>query len=154
VPAISREGFEQAYRNIGKLLGIPGIADDNSDVKQLVWTRLSDETSGDWLMIVDNVDDIGLLLGRLESGATSNRLADFLPRSRRGRIIFTTRTRKAAVALAESRVVELRDMSGAECKQMIAQRLIKKELVEDDEGIDELLDLLAHLPLAIVQAVA
>ena len=33
VPAISRETFEIAYREIGILLRIPGITDDNADVK-------------------------------------------------------------------------------------------------------------------------
>jgi hypothetical protein len=36
VPAVSRESFEQAYREIGERLCIPGIADDNADVKRLV----------------------------------------------------------------------------------------------------------------------
>lgn len=61
VPAISRESFEKAYRDIGTLLKIPGITDNMVDVKQLVRKTLSDEGSGEWLMIVDNADDVDIL---------------------------------------------------------------------------------------------
>ncbi|KAK3216150.1 hypothetical protein GRF29_8g2378422 [Pseudopithomyces chartarum] len=35
VPAVSRESFEQAYREIGERLSIPGIADGKVDIKRL-----------------------------------------------------------------------------------------------------------------------
>jgi len=153
VPAISRESFERAYREIGRLLCIPGIDDSSLDIKKLVYERLNGDSAGDWLMIVDNADDIDLLMEKLE-GDTSKRLIDYLPRSHRGGILFTTRSRKTGVDLAENRIIELHDMSVSEGEQMIVQRLIQKELAEDTEATTELLDLLAHLPLAIVQAVA
>ena len=62
VPAISRESFELAYREIGVRLCIPGISDDNADIKKLVKESLASERFGDWLMIVDNADDPRVLL--------------------------------------------------------------------------------------------
>src|SRR3984885_8314565 len=62
VPAISRETFDIAYREIGTLLGIPGITDDNADIKHLVRNSLNSGSSSDWLMVVDNADDPNILL--------------------------------------------------------------------------------------------
>lgn len=56
VPAISQAGFEQAYREIGLLLRITGITDAKADVKTHVKAWLSDESYGQWLMIIDNAD--------------------------------------------------------------------------------------------------
>jgi tetratricopeptide (TPR) repeat protein len=154
VPAISRESFELAYREIGILLRIPGILDDNADVKQLVKKELSSGSSGDWLMVVDNADDSSVLLGKVDTDPRSTRLSDFLPRSDRGTILFTTRSRKAAENLTQTSIIKLDDMDRAEARQLIAQRLSEKELLQDERAVDELLGLLAYLPLAIVQAAA
>jgi AAA+ ATPase superfamily predicted ATPase len=62
VPVISRESFGLAYRDIGILLRLPGITDDNADFKQLVKKKLDSGSSGDWLMIIDNADDASVLL--------------------------------------------------------------------------------------------
>ena len=40
VPAISRDSFEKAYRDVRVVLGIPRVTDDKADVKHLVRTRL------------------------------------------------------------------------------------------------------------------
>jgi tetratricopeptide (TPR) repeat protein len=154
VPAVSRESFEQAYREIGRLLRIPGITDATADVKQLVKARLSDEGFGQWPMVVDNADDDSILFNLLEEGEVTDRLIDYLPHSRKGSVVFTTRTRKAAVRLAGSSLVQLSELDEAEAKKMLSQHLPRKELLEDDEIVQEFLELLTYLPLAIVQAVA
>jgi hypothetical protein len=46
-PAISPESFKLAYREIGTLLRVPGITDDNADFKQLVKQILSSGSLGD-----------------------------------------------------------------------------------------------------------
>jgi hypothetical protein len=99
VPAISRQSFELAYREIGVRLRILGIGDDNADVKRLVKERLSLGNVGDWLMIVDNADDSKILLGVDNNGHESARLFDYIPHSNEGAILFTTRSRKAATDL-------------------------------------------------------
>ena len=154
VPAISRESFELAYRDIGILLRIPGITDDNGDVKGLVKEELDKDGSCEWLMIIDNADDPQVLTGRLSGNATSSRLMDYLPRSDRGAILFTTRGRKAAYSLTESDVLELEDLDKPQARQLMAQRIVNKALLSDEKAVDKLLTLLTNLPLAIVQAVA
>ena len=154
VPAISRESFELAYRDIGVLLHLQGITDDNADVMQLVKNKLDSGSSGDWLIIVDNADNASVLLSESDGGSKLCRLSDYLPRSNRGKVIFTTRSKKAAENLTQSNVIKLDDMNGTEAKQLMAQRLSEKALLEDEAAVDELLGLLAYLPLAIVQATA
>ncbi|KAJ4331909.1 hypothetical protein N0V87_008802 [Didymella glomerata] len=154
VPAISRESFELAYREIGVRLRIPGIADDNADVKKLVQQTLSSEGADDWLMIIDNADDPEVLLSETDSGSEPTRLSDHLPRSDRGAILFTTRSRKVAEALTPSSVLRLDDMSKGEARQLLTQRMTEQALCGDETAVDELLESLTCLPLAIVQAAA
>jgi tetratricopeptide (TPR) repeat protein len=153
VPAISQESFELAYREIGIRLGVPGITEDNADIKKLVTDALSSGSLGDWLMIVDNADDARVLLETTDNNAISTRLSDYFPHSSNGTILFTTRSRKVAGDLTPSSVLELNDMSKAEARQLLARRLTKQALL-DETAVDELLGILTYLPLAIVQAAA
>lgn len=154
VPAISQESFELAYREIGARLHIPGIADKNADVKKLVRETLSSECADDWLMVVDNADDYEVLLSKTNSDSKPTQLSDYLPRSDRGAILFTTRSRKVAAALTPSSVLRLDDMSQAEARQLLTQQTSEQTLCSNKTAIDELLETLAYLPLAIVQAAA
>ena len=154
VPTISQESFELAYQEIGIRLHILGITNDNADIKKLVKETLSLGSLGDWLMIVDNADDPGVLLGTTNSDPMSARLSDCLPHSNRGTILFTTRSRKAAGDLTQSSVLELNDMSKAEARQLLAWRITKQALLNNETAVDELLEILTYLPLAIVQAAA
>lgn len=154
VPAISQESFELAYKEIGMGLCVPGIDDDNADVKKLVKKALDAGIIGDWLMIVDNADDPAVILGTLIGDTGTARLDDYLPRSDKGRILFTSRNRKVAADLTLGCVLALEDMGKDEAKELLARRVMKQELVSDNTAVGELLELLTYLPLAIVQAAA
>jgi hypothetical protein len=153
VPAISQESFELAYREIGIHLRIPGITDKNTDVKGLVKKALSSDSVGQWLMVVDNADDPGVLIGT-DGDPRSARLLDYLPRSNSGKILFTTRSRRVAGDLTQSSILELHDMSKAEAGQLLARRISTPALLDDGKAVDILLESLTYLPLAIVQAAA
>ncbi|KAJ6268173.1 hypothetical protein PSV08DRAFT_411191 [Bipolaris maydis] len=156
VPAISQADFEQAYREIGLLLRIPDITDAKADVKTLVKARLSDESFGQWLVIVDNADDDSILFSPLKGGKDGDRLIDYLPYSQKGSLIFTTRVVKAAHNLAANNVIELGMFDREDAKEVLRTRLFEKyqHLVEDEVIADEFLDMLTCLALAIVQAAA
>ncbi|KAF2726400.1 hypothetical protein EJ04DRAFT_223043, partial [Polyplosphaeria fusca] len=156
VPAISRETFEQAFRDIGTALNIPGTAEANADVKRLVRAKLSDQSLGPWLMVVDNADDASVLFDPLKKGGSRERLIDFVPHSRKGSVLFTTRTRKAAVDLAGGTALQLGELDEREAKELLRARLFPDNhiLLEDEGIVRELLDMLAFLALAIVQAIA
>ncbi|KAF2818319.1 TPR-like protein [Ophiobolus disseminans] len=91
VPAISRESFELAYREIATRLQLPGTADSNTNINKLVKEALSTDSSGRWLMIVDNADDPAVLLSPVKGDPKSPQLGDYLPHSHRGAVLFTTR---------------------------------------------------------------
>ncbi|KAF2122076.1 P-loop containing nucleoside triphosphate hydrolase protein [Lophiotrema nucula] len=154
VPAISRQSFELAFHDIGIRLRVPGITEDNADIKQLVKEALSSDGAGHWLMIVDNADDTGVLADGTSVDAGSARLQNHLPHSDKGKILFTTRSRKAAEELTPSHVLELDDMSKNEARQLLVRRLSKPALLDEEEAVGQLLESLEYLPLAIVQAAA
>ncbi|KAM0449587.1 hypothetical protein ACHAO4_007610, partial [Trichoderma viride] len=148
VPAVDATGFENAYRNIGKQLDIEGIDEDEGDVKLLVVKALNDESSGSWLLVVDNADDVTLLFG-------DAKLSTYLPFSRNGSILFTTRNREAAVRLdilVES-IFSVTEMNQDEALSLL-QKGLKDSQASNMEATEKLLDVLANLPLAIRQASA
>ena len=154
IPAVNPATFEQVYLQIGHLLNIHGIAEKNADVKQLIKTRLSQESSGQWLLILDNADDIDVLYKKGYGDNESLALIDYLPSSRYGSIVFTTRNRKAAVKQAGGNVVKVYEMDQADAKKILEKTLIQKHILKENKATVKLLELLAYLPLAIVQAVA
>ena len=154
VRASDTASFETAYREIGQRLKLPGLDDDKADVKELVRTRLSQESAGKWILIVDNADDFGLLYNRANESSSSRALHEYLPFSPLGAILFTTRDREAATRYAGSYVIRVEEMNEAESRRLLKAGLQNPRLVEDEGGTTKLLKLLANLPLAIMQAVA
>jgi hypothetical protein len=156
-PAIDTASFEHAYQKMGQKLQIPGINEDKADVKSLVKGFLSQESAGRWLLIVGNADDIEVLYNRAKESnesCGSPALADYLPFSRKGSILFTTRNRKVAVKQAGIDIVTLKEMNEIDSQKLLEMSLINKSLMEEKDTTTELLNFLAHLPLAIKQATA
>ncbi|RYP24058.1 hypothetical protein DL765_000786 [Monosporascus sp. GIB2] len=150
IPATSKETLGQAYLNAAGQLGISGCEDDKADVKRLVRDHLSSESAGQWLLVFDNADDVGMWVSK--STPESGRLIDCLPRSSRGSIIFTTRDKKTAVRLAGRNVVEMSEMDEAGGKQLLEKHLVDHDLLRSKGDATALLARLTYLPLAIVQA--
>jgi hypothetical protein len=75
---------------------IPGLKDNKADVKRMVKTRLSQDSVGKWLMIVDNADDFEMFYNDNEDNI-SGALSEYLLSSTLGAILFTTRHREAAL---------------------------------------------------------
>ncbi|KAM0458291.1 hypothetical protein ACHAPV_006102 [Trichoderma viride] len=154
IPATSKESLEQAYLNAARLLGIPGWEDEKADIKKLVQEYLSGDSAGQWLLVIDNADDINMWID--QPTPDSSRLIDCLPRSKYGSIIFTTRDKKAAVKLAGPagrNVVEVSELDEAGAKQLL-QKYLSEDLLNDQQHVTALFDKLCNLPLAITQAAA
>ncbi|KAH7079197.1 kinesin light chain 1 [Paraphoma chrysanthemicola] len=156
VPAVTRAGFEQVYQDIAALLQIPLRTDGRHDVLQQVKMKLSEDMCEPWLMIVDNADDVGLLLEPFDEGTSAQRLIDYLPRGATGSIVFTTRTREAALKLAENNLLSLGALDNVEAAELLKIRLLPEHHAElkDKETVGDLLKMLFYHALAIVQAVA
>ncbi|RFU27453.1 hypothetical protein B7463_g8883, partial [Scytalidium lignicola] len=151
VQASDLSSFENSYRRIGEALGIPAIDDDKADLKTLVKQELSKESKGRWLLIIDNADDAQLFQ---TTDDTSSSLAEYLPYSKLGGILFTTRDHKVATEHAEAEVIPIDMMDEAESKELLRISLQNKAILNDTESALMLLKLLTNLPLAIKQAAA
>ncbi|KAK6216103.1 hypothetical protein LQW54_003879 [Pestalotiopsis sp. IQ-011] len=148
VPALDVASFENAYRAIAKQLRLRRADDENVNIRQLVKDSLSQETSGPWLLIIDNADDLSLLYGEAN-------LFDSLPFNRKGSILVTTRNHEVAVRLdaLEEHKLRLDSMRDDE-----ALSLLRKDLgngqTSDLRSTKKLLEFLENLPLAVRQASA
>ncbi|KAI9152209.1 U1 snRNP-associated protein [Paramyrothecium foliicola] len=145
VPAVSASLFENAYRSIGKELNIKGV--DENDVKVLVKEALSQESAGHWLLIIDNADDVDCLF-------KDANLLSYLPFSRKGSILFTTRDNKVAVKLhSRAKILKLDALDNYEATQLLHQGLQDSQ-VDNSQSTTDLVKHLANHPLALRQASA
>ncbi|CAN9286263.1 unnamed protein product, partial [Alternaria alternata] len=150
VPALSMESFEQACGSIAKALRISQAGGgDDEDVKELVQQYLSSSRAGRWLLVVDNADDVDIFFGTEQLKG----IADYLPESETGVVVYTTRTPEIA-ELARGDVLELGAMDRQDAATFLTKSLTKKTLLCNDATTTELLDELTYLPLAIAQAAA
>jgi len=106
---------------------------------------LESKESGNWVLIIDNADDMQAVPWTWVQG----RLSDLA----HGRILITTRSKDVALTVTDDNVVELKGMEKEEARDFL-EKLLPKEVLGDDEAIVTLLRDLAHLPLAISQAAA
>ncbi|KIM98677.1 hypothetical protein OIDMADRAFT_31451 [Oidiodendron maius Zn] len=150
VPAVDATAFENAYHQIGRQLKIQGIDDTKTDVKKLVKIALS-QSAKSWLLVIDNADDLDLLFG--SSGTVP--LSDYLPSSRKGSILFTTRNHEVVrrLKVRPANVIRATEMSRPDAIEILKRSLYTSQ-TSNSERITELLNLLANLPLAIKQAAA
>ncbi|TQW01338.1 kinesin light chain [Cordyceps javanica] len=84
VPAQSMATF---HKTTGELVQRLNIQCGDDDPKEVLRTYLESDAAGRWLLVVDNIDDTVVLEG---TPGQSDGLSDFLPRSRKGRILITT----------------------------------------------------------------
>jgi tetratricopeptide (TPR) repeat protein len=150
MPALSLESFEQACVAVAAALHISQSGTGQDDAKELVKEYLSTDQAGPWLLVLDNADDHDILFGTEHAEG----IIDYLPESEKGITVFTTRVQELAVSLTRGDVLELGSMSRPDATDFLKKSLIKKSLTADRKEVEELLDELACLPLAIAQAAA
>jgi NB-ARC domain len=151
IPAANMESLNQAYFDAAKQLGVSRCEENKTDVKQLVQDCLSNESAGQWLLVFDGADDVNMWTGN--PNEDSDRLIEYLPKSKQGTIIFTTRDRGTAVKLAQT-FIEVPEMDASAAEQLLQRCLLDQNLIDSREDTTNLLVQLTHLPLAIAQAAA
>ncbi|KAF4337641.1 kinesin light chain [Fusarium beomiforme] len=149
VPALSLASFEQACMRITEACGIQ-LA-DGENVNESVRQYLSLKRAGKWLLVVDNADDTQTVMG---SAGVEDGIYRFLPKNGEGRILFTTRNRKLAVSVAGRNILEVPAMTRDESRSYLKNALIQEKPLEDGQAVDDLVELLTYLPLALTQAAA
>lgn len=151
IEATDQLTFEKDVLEIGKKLRIQGIEDKKADIKNLVKQRLSNSTER-WLLILDNADDDTLWGRHAGTSSETRTLVHYLPRTTTGSIVITTRTPSVAAFLAGKEVIELPMMSPIESIEMFTQALREPRPVIDPAATSKLVEKLAYLPIAIIQA--
>jgi tetratricopeptide (TPR) repeat protein len=149
VPTLSEQSIIQAYTEIASKVGLRKSNKDE-DIRELIRQHFSSNKAGKWLMIVDNADDQELIFGDAEKPG----IEEYLPESEDGLILLTTRSRQVAVDFAGPNVIEVQQMDPVEATYLIEKSLTRKDLIQDEAIITELLNYLTFLPLAITQAAA
>ena len=162
VHASNAARFEQSYRDIADYVKISGRRNPKANIFQLVHDWLRDERKGRWILILDNFDDAGFLLEaqstshnrQLEGldGGNSRPLVSYLPQCQNGSILITTRSRNAALKLAEQRdIIGVEPMNRTDALALFEKKLGKHV---NSDNVTELATELEFMPLAIVQAAA
>lgn len=118
IQAMGQLTFERDILEIGKKLRIPGIEDNRADIKNLVKNRLSNPSSGKWILILDNADDESIWTRSLSASVGRTALIEYLPRTTNGSILITTQSRRVALDLAGKEVIDLKAMSADEATKM------------------------------------
>ncbi|PYH64327.1 putative kinesin light chain [Aspergillus vadensis CBS 113365] len=149
IPCTSHGVIDQAYMKIAQTMGLHEVRP--AEVKEQVKAYLSTNHVGKWLMIFDNADDRDMWL---KTDSSHSRLADVLPQSENGRILFTTRNRKFAVEMLSADIISIPDMDKETAYKILERSLVDQSLLRDHEMAMSLLEHLAFLPLAITQASA
>ncbi|RGP81157.1 kinesin light [Fusarium longipes] len=148
MPALSLAGFEQACT---RMIDAFGIERGSEDPKETFGNYLSSDKAGYWFLIVDNADDRETLLGTTQK---SEGIAKYIPDCEYGSVLFTTRSREVADDVAQTTVIQLYEMDEGDAKAHLQNSLIEKDQMQNRVLVDELLNTLAYLPLAITQASA
>jgi len=103
-------------------------------------------------LVFDSADDINMWIANPGSKPGYSHLVEYLPRSKQGSIVFTTRDRKTAVNLAQQNVMKVPDMNEDAAIQLLQKHLVDPDLVNNGPDTKALLKELTYLPLAIIQA--
>ncbi|KAJ4374692.1 hypothetical protein N0V86_007565 [Didymella sp. IMI 355093] len=161
VHASTRARFEEAYRDMAERLQLPGRSDPKANVLRLVSEWLQDETNGRWVMVLDNADNVETFFpsqrrqrGEADANASAQTpLASYLPQSRNGAILVTSRSKDAAERLAGgyNKIKEVLAMDETDGLQLLRNKLRHPP---PEEKAVELLRALDCIPLAISQAAA
>jgi tetratricopeptide (TPR) repeat protein len=145
-------------------LELPGRDDPKVNVLRLVYNWLSSEANGQWLIILDNVDDGSVFFGETDAvrGISSHDqaadlqppLETFLPQSPNGSILITSRNSTAATNLVDTfgKLIPVEPMEEADSVKLFKTKIPGDKSSESD--LKELAQELEGIPLAITHAAA
>ncbi|VBB77139.1 Putative protein of unknown function [Podospora comata] len=145
---------EEGFRAIANTVKLAGRNQPKANIPQLVCAWLSNERNGRWIMILDSADDRDVFYPPASSDARNEHVfADFLPQSRNGSLIITTRNRDLARRLISrtQNIIEVGPMAQTEALMLLEKKLGSFSCLDVATKLVQALDL---IPLAISQAAA
>ena len=142
--------LKEAFDDIAQMVGLCAQPSAAVDTVPAVYRWLSNETNGQWLMIVDNVDD-EIAIESQEDGQ-SIPLASLLPQSDHGAILVTSRNTDVARNLVgrQQDIIQVSAMNDSEAVELLRNKLGDKL----SDSATQLVNALDCIPLAVVQAAA
>ncbi|KAK4660693.1 hypothetical protein QC762_0021600 [Podospora pseudocomata] len=151
---------EEGFRTIADAVKLTGRNLPKADILQLVYSWLSNERNGRWIMILDSADDRDVFYNaNIAHGTTSGDERDrrpfvtYLPQSQNGSIIVTTRNKDLAFRLSGRRqnIIEVGPMAQTDALTLLEKKLGSPADLDVAADLVQALDL---VPLAISQAAA
>lgn len=160
IHASNEARFEQSFRDVADQVKIPDRQHPRVNIFQLVENWLRNEKTGNWICVLDNVDNDQLLCSFPTAGnrdlvggpknASTKPLLEYIPRSRNGSIIITSRTREVALKMVHHNdLIEVKPMERSEALELLQRKIDQSGESQESQ---QLVDALEFIPLAIVQA--
>ncbi|KAJ5088806.1 P-loop containing nucleoside triphosphate hydrolase protein [Penicillium angulare] len=151
--------FEQSCWDIADRVKIPGRRDPATNIFQLIHDWLVDEENGRWVVVLDNVDDGGFLqemppMDQSTSTTSPRKLLKYLPISRNGATIVTSRNRDAVSSIVKDCDIFQVEPMGLSCAVELLEKKLGVQKDQQSEILCQLATALDYMPLAIVQAAA
>ncbi|KAF2963129.1 hypothetical protein GQX73_g10441 [Xylaria multiplex] len=146
VSARSADELNHGFRGIGRRLRVSRISEDDLEQGENMISRVKLELgyprAGNWLLIIDDIDD-----------GITNVLADWNPFGSNGSILFICHHESLALrlGLTERDIIPVPTMNGEEATEMFRRYLPKTQLGSATDMVS-VLDELRYSPLSIVQA--
>ncbi|GAP82799.2 putative N-terminal acetyltransferase auxiliary subunit [Rosellinia necatrix] len=159
VHADSNASFIQDYYSIARKLGLPGHL-SGEDLLRTVRDQI--EAKSNWVLVIDNADDLGLFgVTQAQPSVSSEpqlNLDQFIPKLSTtdgcGSVLWTSRDRQIESLVGAPQTIHIEKMKPDEAEKLL-DTARGKETQESEYGVmNSLLDELGHLPLAISQAAA
>lgn len=153
-----------SYKHIATELGLdtPDEPMSNSfHVAELVFGTLSNPEYGNWLMILDNLDDISVLkvaFSETDSPPAQRRadysISHYIPRSANGSILVTSRSMSIVLEMTNSAsaLIHVRDMNTDEAQLLLKHKVWPHAYTSEESRL--FVEHMEGLPLAITQAAA
>ncbi|KAL8364795.1 hypothetical protein RB595_003867 [Gaeumannomyces hyphopodioides] len=152
VHAGTQARVEEGFRAIADAVKLPGRDQPKADILQLVCYWLSNERNGKWTIVLESADNENVFYAA-NDGCEGKPLASYLPQSRNGSIVVTTRNRHLAFKLTGNykNIIEIGPMVLGDAVLLLKKKLGHLTDVNTAEALVQALDL---VPLAISQAAA
>ena len=162
IGAGTRAEFTKGYEEIADSIKIPGRNDAGVDILQLVCTWLRRHQRDKWLLVIDNADysaffsggpkeELAVELGTVYDSASP--ISKFIPETRNGFVLITSRSKTIARRLTGdiTTVLTVEPMPLDEARTLLHIHLAADGNIKD---VDQLLQPLSRIPLALKQAAA
>ncbi|KAL8784774.1 MAG: hypothetical protein Q9195_008910, partial [Heterodermia aff. obscurata] len=156
------DAFLKSCRDISRKMKLPNCDEPDVSGGKILSDWLSDSANGEWLMVLDNVDDETTFTSVDRTKHSQNPsepyedhdLYEWLPQVSHGSILVTSRNRVAArdIVNEDDCIIPVDRLPDSDALCLLRRKLPRDK--SPDEDAKELLRLLEHLPLAITQAAA